>query len=85
MAPTPERKLVMIYAEDWSIEDGPIDVNHAFSLYRAWLVGFLIRETDDAITMAPELFDDRVRHAQTIPKTAIRQRIEVPFPPKVEG
>jgi hypothetical protein len=81
----PDRKLLMVYADDWSLDDGPTDLNHAFKLYQAWVVGFLIRETDEAITLGPEIFDDRVRHTQTIPKTAIRERIEIPLPTEAKG
>jgi hypothetical protein len=77
MSDFPNRQIVAIYAEDWSIEDQPVDVNHAFKTYSAWVVGFLIRETDDAVTIGMELFDDRVRHAQTIPKSAIRARFVI--------
>jgi hypothetical protein len=68
--------LVAVRAEDWSINDGPVDINHGFSLYEAWVVGFLIRETATFIVLTPELFDDnRCRRSQTIPKSAIRKRI----------
>ena len=71
----------MIQAEDWSITDGPIDANHDFNLYKAWVVGFLLKETDNSITLAPELFDDdQVRRCQTIPKSAIKKRIELKYP-----
>lgn len=68
----PSRRIMAVYAEDWSIEDGPMDIDHAFKLYHAWVVGFLVRETEESITLAPEVFDDKIRHAQTIPKTAIK-------------
>ena len=68
----PQKKVLAIYAEDWSIDDGPIDINHSFPLYKAWIVGFLIRETEDSITVTMEIFGEKARHAQTIPKSAIR-------------
>lgn len=76
----PERKIIAVYARDWSIDDGPTDINHAFSLYHAWVIGFLIRETRDSITLAPEIFDNRIRRSQTIPKSAIIKKIEIKKP-----
>lgn len=73
----PDRKILAVYAENWSINDGPTDVNYAFYTYCAWVVGFLIRETRDSITLGPELFDDKVRRSQTIPRSAIRRIVEL--------
>jgi hypothetical protein len=71
----PNKQIEAVYAEDWSIDDGPIDINHAFTLYCAWVIGFLIHETEDSITLTSELFEKRARRCQTIPKTAIIKRI----------
>jgi hypothetical protein len=79
MKPILQQKIIMVQAEDWSIEDGPIDISHDFTLYKAWVVGFLLKETATSITLAPELFDDRTRRCQTIPKSAIRKRIELKY------
>jgi len=71
----PNRKVLAVYAEDWSIDDGPTDVKYAFPLYHAWVVGFLIQETESSITLAPELFGDKVRRSQTIPKSTIQETV----------
>jgi hypothetical protein len=78
--PILKEKLCLIYAEDWCVDDGPTDRNHAFKTYSAWVVGFIIRETETSLTLASEIFDDRVRKVQTIPKSAIRRRIDFPIP-----
>jgi len=69
----PEYDVILLYARDWSIEDGPIDVCHAFKPYYAWVCGFLIRENKDSYCLCPELFDGRARHVQTIPKECVKE------------
>jgi len=68
-----EYKIVLLHARDWSIDEGPTDVNHVWKPYSAWVCGFLLRETDDSYILCPELFDDRARHIQTIPKECVKE------------
>jgi hypothetical protein len=68
----PKYKIVLLHARDWSIDDGPTDVRHAFESYYAWVCGFLIRETDNSYCLCPELFDSKARHIQTIPKECVK-------------
>ncbi len=71
----PRETICLIYAEDWSIHNDPEDrAGASFPVYCAWVVGFLIKETKDSITVSMEIFGDKVRHTQTIPKSAIRFR-----------
>ena len=70
--PKPPYDLIELYARDWSLNEGPVDVNYDFKPYYAYLVGYCLREDGDSIVMCSELFGKEARHVQTIPKETIR-------------
>ena len=82
----PDKRPIAVLADDWSIDDGPTDIDHAFGVYRAWVIGFLIRDTEDSITIVMEIFGDgKVRKAQTIPKAVIKEIVSLIPTVPVEG
>jgi hypothetical protein len=66
--------IIEIYARDWSTDEGPVDVDYHFKPYYAHIIGYCLREDADSIVLCAELFDDKARKVQTIPKETIKVR-----------
>jgi hypothetical protein len=75
---TPKR-VIAVYATDWayrSTETRPDD--NSIGPMRAWVTGFLWKETDDFISIASHIFDDNDgRHILSIPKVNIIKRVNL--------
>ena len=72
--------VVAILAEDWCGTSAQYSIDEAKKLNTmwAWIVGQVIYEDKDKITIALEHFvppDDQVRNTSTIPKKNIKYRI----------
>lgn len=66
--------IVEIVAVDWGIHAEQLSANYEFDIVRAWLYGQVMRMTDDAITVAPQVFDSgQVRYALAVPWCSISQ------------
>ena len=66
--------VVEISAVDWGIHIEQMSAESAFDIVRAWLYGQVVRMTDDAITIAPQVFaPDDVRFALSVPWVTIGQ------------
>lgn len=80
---TGEQPMKIIYTE-WlsaSYEAGPVCAENATGRVALRTVGFLVRETEEELILAPEAQDygdegDKFRYVITIPKTDITKRCE---------
>ena len=72
-------QVVAVYAVDWAyrqVETRPDD--DSIGPMRAWVVGFLWRETAEFISLANHIFDDKDgRHILSIPKVNIIYRVNL--------
>lgn len=68
------RTIVAVYATDWGIISEQVPTGHDFAVTVAWVVGLLVKETDDMFVIAHEWFDDgEVRFTTTLPKGTVKQ------------
>lgn len=68
-------KIVIVEAVDWANVAEQVDIGHDFEAVRAVVVGMVVKETDDALSLTQQWFDiDDVRATMTIPKCAIVRR-----------
>lgn len=78
--PKPELPMVCLLATDWSGVDTQVSFNQAqkFSLMQAWIMGFVVSEDEEKITLARDHFfdDEEVRSTITISKVTVDQRID---------
>lgn len=73
-----ELKIVKVKAVDWAFNETTYDLNDKFEPIESILVGFLIYNDDEKITIAYEGFlsphqhVDRIRRITSIPKENVR-------------
>lgn len=65
--------LVAVYATDWNTHLDQVELDGDFGLADAVVVGYLVEDEEDRLTVAPQLFldDDTVRFAVTIPRSCV--------------
>jgi hypothetical protein len=69
--------IVSVRAVDWGIYGEQMPADSDFQIVTGWIHGQIIKETDEFIAIAFQVFDDGgVRHVATIPKVCILERIE---------
>jgi len=72
------KKVTYIKYLDSCLRDGEKPINHNFQPVVFEAVGFLVKEDDDAVTLARELNEidgeENTRGTITIPKIAIQER-----------
>lgn len=74
----PPGKLVAIYASDWGFYSEQISLTYDFELVKGWIYGRVVKETDDMIVVAHQVFDsEEGRHVSTIPKSNIFELYEL--------
>jgi len=72
-----DERIVKIKATDWVIWEENIDLEDEFKPYTGWLIGQVVMETDEYITIASELSkNNKVKKAISIPKGAVIEIIE---------
>lgn len=70
-------QVVSIRAVDWGIYGEQMPADSDFQIVTGWIHGQIIKETDEFLAIAFQVFDDGgVRHVATIPKVCILGRIE---------
>ncbi len=70
-------KTTSIRAADWGIYSEQLPADHDFQIVTGWIHGHVVKETDEFIALAFQVFDDGgVRHVVTVPKVCILERIE---------
>ena len=66
--------IVEICAVDWGIHAEQLSAAYEFDIVRGWLYGQVVRMTDEAITIAPQVFEaGEVRYALAVPWCSISQ------------
>jgi hypothetical protein len=69
--------VVKITAVDWNIYESPVSQHTPFEVARADLYGQVMRVTDRAVSIAPQVFTDGyVRYPLTVPLSTI-ERVEI--------
>lgn len=69
-------KIVKVIAEDWAQYSNTVEIVYPFQVSKAMVVGFVIKENDEKIVLAHQLFPrddsvDDVRYVTVIPKKMI--------------
>jgi len=76
----PPLPMVCLLATDWSGVDTQVSLAQAgkFNLMDAWIMGFVVSEDEEKITLARDHFfnDEEVRSTITISKVTVQQRID---------
>jgi hypothetical protein len=73
--------IVAVEAVDWAFQAAQVDISHDFDVTHGLVVGFLVKETDDFISLTQQLFDnDDVRATMSIPKCTIKRRVDLGNP-----
>ena len=72
-------KIVRVKAIDWTQYSGLTDITEPFSLIKADVVGFLVKEDKEKIVLTHQWFErgecvDDVRYTTVIPKKMILER-----------
>lgn len=69
--------IVSVRAVDWGIYGEQMPADHNFAIVTGWIHGQIVKETDEFVAIAFQVFDDGgVRHVATIPKVCILERVE---------
>lgn len=69
--------IVSIYAMDWGTYYDQVSKDIDFKLVKGWVHGQIIKETEDFLAVAQQVFDEGdVRVVVTIPKACILERID---------
>jgi hypothetical protein len=70
--------VVVIDAVDWGMNDEQLPATSDFHFVTGRVVGFLVKETKESITLTQQwFFDDGIRKTLTIPKCTILHRTDL--------
>jgi len=76
----PPLPMVCLLAFDWSGVDNQVAIHQAqkFGLMDCWIMGFIVHEDEEKITLARDHFynDEEVRATITVSQETIKQRID---------
>lgn len=73
--------IVAVEAVDWALVSEQVDASHKFDVVHGAVVGFLVKETDDFISLSQQIFDNAdVRATISIPKCTIKRRVDMGNP-----
>jgi hypothetical protein len=82
--------LVRIRARDWALSENQYRVDGKWDPIVGYISGWLIGETDDAVTVSQQLFYHegseahwQTRYTITIPKETITEREDLPHAPEL--